>query len=244
LTLRGITPKISYNVRQQQRRLTLEALRRARVDAGLTISETAKRAGVSRDTISNAERGRHSLQGPTLSKIAYALGRSPSELLAEEERLPPKAPRPSSLEPPLFNGLKDERDWHPSLRSWIDFVGHLADRWGTELEEREREWQGAEPHIRKVVKRLPNLSWATEIRGTYVDVLEAVNTELDYGLYVYDTAEVQEIFKNTRRLEEILERTEPWYQGEEAPRMAEVIDLQRAVAERVEKMRARSSESA
>lgn len=47
----------------------------------------AKRAGVSRDTISYAERGHHSLQGPTLSKIAHALGRVPSELLAEEERL-------------------------------------------------------------------------------------------------------------------------------------------------------------
>lgn len=235
---------MSYNVRQQQRRPTLEALRRARVDAGLTISETAKRAGVSRDTISNAERGRHSLQGPTLSKIAYALGRSPSELLAEEERLSPKAPRPSSLEPPLFNGLKDERTWHPSLRSWIDFVGHLADRWGAELEEREREWQGAEPHIRKVVKRLPNLSWATELRGTYVDVLEAITAELSYGSSVYETTEVEELSRTIRRLEEILEPTEPWYQGEEAPKMAEVIDLQRAVAERVEKMRARSSESA
>ena len=210
----------------------------------MTISETAKRAGVSRDTISNAERGRHSLQGPTLSKIAYALGRSPSELLAEEERLSPKAPRPSSLEPPLFNGLKDERGWHPSLRSWIDFVGHLADRWCAELEEREREWQDAEPHIRRHVKWLPNLSWTTEICDTYVDVLKAANAELNYGLYVYETAEVQELFRNTQRLEEIVERTKPWYQGEEAPRLAEVIDLQQAMVERVAQITARSSQSA
>ena len=107
LTLCGIKRKISCNVRQRQRRPTLEALRRARIDAGLTISELAKRAGVSRDTISHAERGRHSLQGPTLSKIARALGRAPSELLAEEERLAPKAPRRSSREPSLFNGLED-----------------------------------------------------------------------------------------------------------------------------------------
>src|SRR5215216_5362828 len=100
---------MSCNVRQRQRRPTLEALRRARVDAGLTISELAKRAGVSRDTISHAERGRHSLQGPTMSKIAYALGRAPSELLAEEERLSPKAERRSSPEPSLFYGLEDER---------------------------------------------------------------------------------------------------------------------------------------
>ena len=68
-------------------RSILKALRRARADAGLTISELAKRAGVSRDTISNAERGLHSLQASTLHKVAQALGRTPSELLAEEEEL-------------------------------------------------------------------------------------------------------------------------------------------------------------
>jgi transcriptional regulator with XRE-family HTH domain len=101
--------KISDNVRQRQRRPTLEALRRARVDAGLTISELAKRADVSRDTISHAERGRHSLQGPTLSKIAHALGRVPSELLAEEEKLAPKAESRSSPEPSFDDVLDDER---------------------------------------------------------------------------------------------------------------------------------------
>jgi transcriptional regulator with XRE-family HTH domain len=109
LTLCGIKRKISCNVRQRQRRPTLEALRRARVDAGLTISELAKRAGVSRDTISHAERGRHSLQGTTLSKIAHALGRVPSELLAEEERLAPKVESRSSLEPSLNDVLEEER---------------------------------------------------------------------------------------------------------------------------------------
>ena len=100
---------------QIQRRPTLEALRRARVDAGLTISELAKRAGVSRDTISHAERGRHSLQGPSLSKIAHALGRVPSELLAEEERLTPKAESRSSLEPTLLNELEEERRQTPGI---------------------------------------------------------------------------------------------------------------------------------
>jgi transcriptional regulator with XRE-family HTH domain len=100
------------NVRQRTRRPALKALRRARMDAGLTISELAKRAGVSRDTISYAERGHHSLQASTLSKIARALGRVPSELLAEEERLAPKVPS-SSLELSLLNGADDERhaDW-------------------------------------------------------------------------------------------------------------------------------------
>jgi transcriptional regulator with XRE-family HTH domain len=126
LTLCRRTAKISCNVRQQQGRLTLEALRRTRVDAGLTISELAKRAGVSRDTISNAERGRHSLQGPTLSKIARALGKAPSELLAEEERLFPKAKGHSSLEPSLFNGGEDER--RSPLSPWAEYARRMADR--------------------------------------------------------------------------------------------------------------------
>ena len=81
----------------------------ARTDAGLTISELAARAGVSRDTISNAEKGRHGLQATTLHKLARALGRTPSELLAEEERLAPTPPRRSPYEPSLLNGLEEER---------------------------------------------------------------------------------------------------------------------------------------
>jgi DNA-binding XRE family transcriptional regulator len=83
LTTCGKKRKISLDLRQQTRRPILKALRRARADAGLTISELARRAGVSRDTISNAERGLHSLQASTLHKVAQALGKAPSELLAE-----------------------------------------------------------------------------------------------------------------------------------------------------------------
>jgi transcriptional regulator with XRE-family HTH domain len=81
----------------------------ARADAGLTISELAERAGVSRDTISHAETGRHGLQATTLHKIARALGKAPSELLAEEERLAPKVESRSSLEPSFNDVLEDER---------------------------------------------------------------------------------------------------------------------------------------
>jgi transcriptional regulator with XRE-family HTH domain len=90
-------------------RSTLKALRRARADAGLTISELAKRAGVSRDTISNAERGLHSLQASTLHKVAQALGRTPSKLLAEEEELAPKVESRSSLQASFNDALEDLR---------------------------------------------------------------------------------------------------------------------------------------
>jgi transcriptional regulator with XRE-family HTH domain len=101
--------KILVKIRRQIRRPTLKALRMARADAGLTISELARRAGVSRDTISNAERGEHSLQASTLHKVARALGKTPSELLAEEERLAPKVESRSSLEPSFEDALAEER---------------------------------------------------------------------------------------------------------------------------------------
>jgi transcriptional regulator with XRE-family HTH domain len=131
------------------RRPTLKALRMARADAGLTISELAKRASVSRDTISNAERGQHSLQATTLHKVAQALGRAPSELLAEEEKLTPKAESRSSLEPSLFNGLEDERR-ELRLSEVADellLLGlHLLLTWESELPDRARgnddEWLG------------------------------------------------------------------------------------------------------
>ena len=42
-----------------------------------------------------------------MHKVAQALGKAPSELLAEEERLIPKVESRSSLEPSLLNGLED-----------------------------------------------------------------------------------------------------------------------------------------
>src|SRR5215218_9662345 len=109
LTTRVKKRKVSLDVRQRTRGLTLKALRRARADAGLTISELARRAGVSRDTISNAERGLHSLQASTLHKVAHALGRTPSELLAEGEELAPKVESRSSLQASFNDALEDLR---------------------------------------------------------------------------------------------------------------------------------------
>ena len=109
LTPCGKMPKILGNGRHQHRRPILKALRMARADAGLTITELAERASVSRDTISHAEKGRHGLQATTLHKIARALGKTPSELLAEEERLAPKLESRSSLEPSFNDVLEEER---------------------------------------------------------------------------------------------------------------------------------------
>lgn len=208
-------------------------LQRARKMLGYAIETVAEQAGISKNSVLRAEH-EEDIRPVTARKIAAALGVRVADLIGESESLKVQAPLPE---------FPDERRV-PSLRSWIDFAGRMADRWEAEFEEREAEWQAAEPHIKRNVKRLPNLSWATEILRTYNDILAAVNTELHYGLYVYETAEVQEVFRNTQRLEEVWERTKPWYSGQEAPRMAEVIDLQRAMAERVAQITARNSQSA
>ncbi len=153
-------------------------MRMARADAGLTISELAERAGVSRDTISNAEKGRHGLQATTLHKLAAALGRTPSELLAEEERLAPKATGRSSLEPSFDHVIEEER--RQEARHHLYFAldsaaesgeeveaswkagqgwGHLL-RWTKEDAVARFLWQewgetiGDDPEVRKAEKRL------------------------------------------------------------------------------------------
>ena len=139
LTTCGKKRKISLDVRQQTRRPILKALRRARADAGLTISELARRAGVSRDTISNAERGLHSLQASTLHKVAQALGKAPSELLAEEERLIPKVESRSSLEPSLLNGLEDAAQSEALQEALAVLFRGLARRGQGIIEQSRRE---------------------------------------------------------------------------------------------------------
>jgi transcriptional regulator with XRE-family HTH domain len=139
LTTCGKKRKISLDLRQQTRRPILKALRRARADAGLTISELARRAGVSRDTISNAERGLHSLQASTFHKVAQALGKAPSELLAEEERLIPKVGSRSSLEPSLLNGLEDAAQSEALQEALAVLFRGLARRGQGIIEQSRRE---------------------------------------------------------------------------------------------------------
>ncbi len=130
--------KISLDVRQRTRGLTWEALRRARADAGLSISELAKRAGVSRDTISKAERGLHSLQASTLHKVAQALGRTPSELLAEEEKLAPKVESRSSLQASLNDAIEDLRrttDLYENFHAIQKAVDEYRELWERKLAE-------------------------------------------------------------------------------------------------------------
>jgi transcriptional regulator with XRE-family HTH domain len=60
-------------------------LRVLRAERALTIEEAAERAGVTPETISDAERGRRRPYLPTLRKLAAGYGVSVQELLEAED---------------------------------------------------------------------------------------------------------------------------------------------------------------
>jgi transcriptional regulator with XRE-family HTH domain len=161
----------------------------ARTDAGLTISELAKRAGVSRDTISNAERGAHSLQAPTLNKLARALGRTPSELLAEEERLAPKAPRRSPSEPSLFIALEEERraDWDAAVHS----ARQLREHGQARAEELLALWRESKDRKENPAKRQPYLDELGELLQQAYDAGTALLEALSWPRLAEQWPEVQ-----------------------------------------------------
>ncbi|MCK2219411.1 XRE family transcriptional regulator [Actinomadura sp. ATCC 31491] len=67
-----------------------ERLARLRVDRGWSLDELARRAGVSRSTLSRLERGEISPTASLLNKLCAVHGRTMSRLLAEVEAEPPQ----------------------------------------------------------------------------------------------------------------------------------------------------------
>ncbi len=83
-------------------------MKRLREARGLSQTKLAARADLNPATVNQIERGKREASPATLHKLAEALGVSLYELLEGESH--PKAPRRSSPEPRLFNGLEgDER---------------------------------------------------------------------------------------------------------------------------------------
>ena len=165
----------------------------ARTDAGLTISELAKRAGVARDTISNAERGQHSLQAPTLNKLARALGKTPSELLAQEEQLDPKAPRRSSLEPSFNDVLADERreDLFELVRDAVKRQNKQDSQAAARAAESERAQTYFMTHDNDVIVHLLRYP-QDELAGAVLELMHR-NVQLEEALKQVTQEAVQEV---------------------------------------------------
>ena len=123
----------------------MDRIRHARRRLGLSQEELAEASGVSAATIVQVELGHRRPQGRTLRKLAATLGVEVADLLEEEAS--PKAPRRSSLEPSLLNGLEGERRG-PNLADAADillrFAHMLLMQWEAELPARaeadDYEW--------------------------------------------------------------------------------------------------------
>jgi len=87
--LRGATPIFTLSDR----------LRKAREYSGLAQHELAALMGVSRNTVSNAERGSHSVNKPVLIAWAYFTGTDLGWLTNDGQELVTCAPRDSNPEP-------------------------------------------------------------------------------------------------------------------------------------------------
>src|SRR5215208_1433883 len=92
----------------------MEGLRQLRMERGLSQAKLAARANLDPSTVNQVERGAREASPATLLKLADALDIDFRELL---EAIYPKAPRRSSLEPSLLNGLEDERRAEATGRS-------------------------------------------------------------------------------------------------------------------------------
>jgi len=197
-------------------RLNRKKLLRARELLGYGIEKVAEEAGVSKNSVLRAEH-EEDIRPVTARKIAAALRVSVADLIGESETL--------KAQPSLPEFPEERRV--PTLKNWTSLAQRLADRWVEEITEREAEWRSAEPAVQKHVKWLPNLSWATEIRGTAGDFLEVATEELELALGFATSDEALELCAALRRLTEVSERTGAWYSSAgSAPETAKVIDLQ------------------
>ncbi|MGV9482421.1 MULTISPECIES: helix-turn-helix domain-containing protein [Gordonia] len=80
----SLTPA-QRRVRKMRRDAVGDAIRRARVGAGLTQQQLADASGVSRPAIARIETGEASTQVDRLWDLAEALGTTPSAILADAE---------------------------------------------------------------------------------------------------------------------------------------------------------------
>jgi transcriptional regulator with XRE-family HTH domain len=94
-------------------------VRRLREEKGWNQTELGYNAETSPSIISLIENGKRNPNTVTLAKIATALEVEPEALFA------PKAPRRSSLEPSLLNGLEEERR-SPIV---VEAISDVAEKW-------------------------------------------------------------------------------------------------------------------
>jgi transcriptional regulator with XRE-family HTH domain len=177
-------------------------LRVLRAERALTIEQAARQAGVTPETISDAERGRRRPYLPTLRKVAAAYGVPVEELLAEEAEpaLASAATGKGEASEAERAGSRQELVTEAQqlasrlLRAWRAYVWDLVLRW---------EKEGGQPtaaQVRDVIDALQRLIDS----GVFERPAETLTTK-DWR-EVSDWFEVSTLFKGIDRLRAIAER--------------------------------------
>jgi transcriptional regulator with XRE-family HTH domain len=102
-----------------------EKLRVLRAREGLSLTEAAARAGVTRDTLSDVEHGKRQPYMPTLSKIATGYG-VPVEELLEEPTQELAGASPLGKAPQETGRPKEAPISLPTVQAWLAEQGHVS----------------------------------------------------------------------------------------------------------------------
>jgi transcriptional regulator with XRE-family HTH domain len=160
-------------------------LHRTRVERGLSLRQAAAQTGVTKETLSDLERGRRTPHPPTLAKIAKGYGVEISDLLGpmveEEPALAGKAKAPPSPEQPPLNGFlqEEERRIIPhsaeSLKMHIEQMKRLKELRTADTEEIKKgfgprnalvfQMEMADKGLRALLEEMGVLGFAEAVRA-------------------------------------------------------------------------------
>jgi transcriptional regulator with XRE-family HTH domain len=154
-----------------------EKLRVLRARMGLSLTEAASRAGVTRDTLSDLEHGKRQPYMPTLAKIADGYG-VPVEDLLEEPALAGKAEAPREAGPANVHQLFAEHQARPAwLRAFDESLRFRAQA-KMRLGEQLSLWEAAKHEGASYEERRKFL----DATGRILDEASSVSRELIQNL--------------------------------------------------------------
>jgi transcriptional regulator with XRE-family HTH domain len=128
----------------------MERIRQLRKERGLSQAKLAVKADMDPATLNRLEQGKGNPNLKTLERVASALGVEVVDLLG-------KAPRRSSLEPSLFNGVIEDERREALYGPWLEFVNRYADRWEKRINTGDFDLGNVNEFISTVEDLMPTL---------------------------------------------------------------------------------------
>jgi transcriptional regulator with XRE-family HTH domain len=154
-----------------------ERLRVLRARQGLSLTEASKRAGITRDTLSDLERGKRHAYMPTLAKIAQGYG-VPVEDLLEEPALAGKGEAPREAGPDNVHQLFAEHQARPAWLQAFDESLRFRSQAKMRLGEQLSLWEAAKHEGASYEERRKFL----DATGRILDEASSVSRELIQNL--------------------------------------------------------------